>query len=125
MIAGGSGIAPMLQLIRQVFKDENDHSTVWLLYANQTESDILLRKELEEVSAAQPNRFKLWYTLDRPSESWKFSSGFVNDEMMAAHLPPPADDTIILMCGPPPMIKHACLPNLEKLGHKTANMFSY
>jgi NAD(P)H-flavin reductase len=33
---------------------------------------------------------------------------------------PPAagDDTICCLCGPPPMIKFACLPNLEKLGYK-------
>jgi NAD(P)H-flavin reductase len=28
------------------------------------------------------------------------------------------DDTICCLCGPPPMIKFACLPNLEKLGYK-------
>lgn len=35
--------------------------------------------------------------------------------MIKAHLPAPGTDTQILMCGPPPMIKYACLPNLEKL----------
>ena len=34
----------------------------------QTEDDILLRTELEEIEADQPNRFKVWYTLDRPDE---------------------------------------------------------
>jgi NAD(P)H-flavin reductase len=34
----------------------------------QTEDDILLRTELEEIEADQPNRFKVWYTLDRPEE---------------------------------------------------------
>ena len=72
MIAGGTGITPMLQILRQVFKDENDGTQVWLLYANQTENDILLRKELEEVRDANSERFKLWYTLDRPSEGWQY-----------------------------------------------------
>ena len=72
MIAGGTGITPMLQIIRQVFKDENDGTELWLLYANQTENDILLRKELEEVRDAHSERFKLWYTLDRPSEGWQY-----------------------------------------------------
>lgn len=35
MIAGGTGITPMLQLIRQVFKNEGDKTNLWLLYANQ------------------------------------------------------------------------------------------
>lgn len=36
---------------------------------------------------------------------------------LQAHLPPPSSDTIILMCGPPPMVKFACEANLEKLGY--------
>ena len=31
----------------------------------QSEADILLRPELEDIRAANPN-FKLWYTLDKP-----------------------------------------------------------
>ena len=58
----------MLQLIRQVFRDENDRTCLSLLFANQTEEDILLREELEEVQKQYPERFKLWYTVDRPGE---------------------------------------------------------
>ncbi|XP_072171809.1 NADH-cytochrome b5 reductase 3-like [Diadema setosum] len=125
MIAGGTGITPMLQLIRHVFKDSEDESNLWLLFANQTEQDILLRKELEEVKEDQPDRFHLWYTLDRPQEGWEYSSGFVNEEMLKAHMPPPGDDTLILMCGPPPMIDYACMPNLEKLGYTKEMRFAY
>jgi cytochrome-b5 reductase len=77
MIAGGTGITPMLQLIRQVFKDSNDETNLWMLYANQTENDILLRKELEEVEKEHSDRFKLWYTVDRPADDWKYR--FDND----------------------------------------------
>ncbi|XP_022083644.1 NADH-cytochrome b5 reductase 3-like isoform X1 [Acanthaster planci] len=125
MIAGGTGITPMLQLARQVLKDPADKSQLWLLFANQTEKDILLRPELEEISQEHGDRFKLWYTLDRPEEGWKYSSGFVSEDMIRDHMPPPSSDTIILMCGPPPMINFACLPNLEKLGYTPDMRFSY
>lgn len=39
-----------------------------LLFANQAEKDILLRDELEEVAAKHSDQFKLWYTVDTPSE---------------------------------------------------------
>jgi cytochrome-b5 reductase len=39
-----------------------------LEYKFQTEDDILLRRELEKIAADQRNRFKVWYTLDRPEE---------------------------------------------------------
>lgn len=125
MIAGGTGITPMLQLIRSITADPDDNTKCSLIFANQTETDILLRKELDEVHQKHPDKVSLWYTLDRPSEGWKYSKGFVNADMIKEHLPSPASDVLILMCGPPPMIQYACLPNLNKLGYKTENTFAY
>jgi len=125
MIAGGTGITPMLQLVRAVFRDPEDTTCLSLLFANQTEDDILLRNELEEVQKQHPDRFNLWYTVDRPSEGWTYSSGFVNSEMIEKALFPPSGDNLVLLCGPPPMINFACNPNLDKLGYAQSNRFSY
>ena len=51
-----------------------------------------------------------------PPTGWSYSSGFVSAEMIQDHLPPPGPETLILACGPPPMIKFAVLPNLKELG---------
>jgi cytochrome-b5 reductase len=56
---------------------------------------------------------------------WKYSSGFVNADMIKDHLPAAGDQTQILMCGPPPMIKFACIPNLEKLGFTSDMYFDF
>ncbi|XP_031563885.1 NADH-cytochrome b5 reductase 3-like [Actinia tenebrosa] len=127
LISGGTGITPMLQIIAAIVKDQGDTTQVSLLFANQTERDILVREELEALEKEEgPNgRFKLWYTLDRPSEGWAYSSGFVNADMIKEHLPPPGPDTQILMCGPPPMINYACIPNLEKLGYTTDMYYAF
>ena len=114
MIGGGTGITPLLQVMRAVLKDPEDKTTISLIFANQTEEDILLRPELEE--CAKDPRVRIWYTLDRPADGWKFGSGFINEDMIREHLPGPGDDTLVLMCGPPPMITYACKPNLEKIG---------
>lgn len=120
MIAGGTGITPMLQIVAAVLRDPNDKTRLSLLFANQTEDDILVRDELESLAEKHPDQFSLHYTLDNPPENWKYSSGFINKDMIATHLPPPAsnDSTLIIICGPPPMIKHACIPNLTELGFK-------
>ncbi|CAH0551503.1 unnamed protein product [Brassicogethes aeneus] len=125
MIAGGVGITPLLQLIRHILKDSSDKTELKLIFANQTEKDILVRKELEEVQAQHPEQFKLWYTLDVSTDGWEYATGFINEKMLKEHLFPPSEDNIILMCGPPPMINFACLPNLEKLGHSKDLCFAY
>ncbi|XP_040291933.1 NADH-cytochrome b5 reductase 3 [Bufo bufo] len=125
LIAGGTGITPMLQLIRAVIKDKDDPTICYLLFANQSEKDILLRDELEEIQANYPSRFKLWYTLDRAPENWDYSQGFVNEEMIKQSMPPPGDDVLILMCGPPPMVQYAINPSLDKLGYPQDRRFAY
>ncbi len=59
------------------------------------------------------------------SIGWKYSKGFVSEEMIKDNLYPPSDDTLTLMCGPPPMINYACQPNLEKLGYSAELRFAY
>ncbi|XP_040893688.1 NADH-cytochrome b5 reductase 2 [Toxotes jaculatrix] len=125
MIAGGTGITPMLQLIRRITADPSDNTKCSLIFANQTEKDILLREELEEVKRNHPDQVNLWFTLDKPPQDWRYSSGFVTYDMIKDHLPTPSNDVLIVLCGPPPMIQNACLPNMEKLGYKTENTFSY
>uniref|UniRef100_A0A8C9TTW4 NADH-cytochrome b5 reductase n=1 Tax=Scleropages formosus TaxID=113540 RepID=A0A8C9TTW4_SCLFO len=125
MIAGGTGITPMLQIIRAIMKDPADKTVCYLLFANQTEKDILLRPELEEIEAAHPSRFKIWLTLDKAPEGWQFSQGFISEDMIRDHLPPPGEDTLILMCGPPPMIQFACNPNLDKVGYPSSWRFTF
>ncbi|CAJ0939007.1 unnamed protein product, partial [Mesorhabditis belari] len=125
MIAGGTGITPMLQIIAAVLKDSTDPVKLALLFANQTEEDILCREELEALESAYPDRFRLWYTVDRPPANWKYSSGFIDDKMISEHLYGPSDDTCVLLCGPPPMLNFACNPSLDKLAYPPDTRFAF
>lgn len=129
LIAGGTGITPVMQVVKAIFRDSKDTSTTMsVLYANQTEEDILLRSELELLAKEYPTRFKVHYTLDRPpAKGWNYSTGFIDKEMLEKTMPKAAPDgsSQILMCGPPPMIKFACLPNLEALGFKSTDHFTF
>lgn len=125
MLAGGTGITPMLQLIRAIIKDPTDETQTSLLFANQTEKDILLKDELDEIAKKYPNKVKIWYTLDSSSEAWSYSTGYISADMIKKHMFPPSPDTIVLMCGPPPMINFACTPNLDKVGYDTKLRFAY
>ena len=128
MIAGGSGITPMLQVITAVLNDPTDNTEMALLYANRTEGDILVRQELEGYQKEHPGRCRLWYTLttlSEPKQNWQYSSGRVNAATIEERLFPPSEDHIVLMCGPPPMMQLACDPALDKLGYSQELRFKY
>ncbi|KAJ4300646.1 hypothetical protein N0V88_003331 [Collariella sp. IMI 366227] len=123
MIAGGTGITPMFQMIRAICEDETDTTKLSLLYANNTEDDILLREELDGYVKQCPEKLSVHYVLSRPSEGWTGSSGFVNADLIKEHLPAAAEDTKMLLCGPPPMVK-AVGKTLVDLGFKAPGAMS-
>jgi cytochrome-b5 reductase len=136
MMAGGTGITPMLQVLHHIFHtDIHDTTTqVNLIYANQTEDDILVRTELETLLMNFPTRFSLWYTIDRLDETkksqqkdWAYDIGFITPTMIEKHLlfPKSIKDTQFLMCGPPPMIKFACIPALQSFGYTEKDWVIY
>jgi cytochrome-b5 reductase len=114
MIAGGTGITPMLvrpltclhikltleqQIIRAALKNPLDVTQMSLVYANVNEADILLKKELDELAAAHPLRFKVYYVLNNPPENWNGGVGFVTAEHIKERLPAPASTMKMLLCG--------------------------
>lgn len=104
MIAGGTGITPMYQIITAILRNPEDRTEINLLYANVTEDDILLREEIDKLANSYPDRFKVYYVLNTPPQAWTQGVGFITPEIMESHLPKATDHTNLLLCGPPPMI---------------------
>ncbi|KAJ5099600.1 hypothetical protein N7532_006601 [Penicillium argentinense] len=104
MIAGGTGVTPMYQLIRAICEDDKDTTQISLIYANRTEEDILLRDELDNFARKYPKNLQVWYMLDHPSQSWKYGKGYVTPQVMTEKLPSPSSETKIMLCGPPGMV---------------------
>ncbi|RLN63193.1 hypothetical protein BBJ29_006057 [Phytophthora kernoviae] len=85
MVAGGSGITPMLQLIKQICRDPEDHTDIMLLYCSVSEEDIILREEVEAMAYLYPQ---------------------ISVEMIEKYMPEASDDNLVCVCGPPPMMYH-------------------
>eukprot|EP01012_Entosiphon_sulcatum_P065419 TRINITY_DN94372_c0_g1_i1.p1 TRINITY_DN94372_c0_g1~~TRINITY_DN94372_c0_g1_i1.p1 ORF type:complete len:327 (+),score=25.86 TRINITY_DN94372_c0_g1_i1:94-981(+) len=102
MLAGGVGLTPMLQMVREVVTNPFDHTTVSLLYVNKTPQDILLRAELDRLARQYPQKFKVTYCISRPTEGdgWKGLRGRITAPMLQATMPPPARDTALYVSGP-------------------------
>ena len=110
MIAGGTGITPMMQLLRTILNNKQDHTQVDLLFANRAEEDILLREQLDDMAKNHPH-FRVHYVLsDVPSlptegRPWNGLKGRIEKDMISRLLPPPSPDTLIYVCGPPGMMQ--------------------
>ena len=114
LIAGGTGITPMYQLIRAIFSNPADNTKVSLVFGNISEKDILLKEELEKVEKEFPQRFRAYYTLDTPSSDWKHGKGFITKELLKTILPDPKSENIkVFVCGPPGMYKALSGPKVS------------
>ncbi|KAL4273638.1 hypothetical protein GQ457_13G021360 [Hibiscus cannabinus] len=115
MLAGGTGITPIYQVIQAILKDPEDETEMYIVYANRTEDDILLRDELDGW-AKKHDRLKVWYVVQESiREGWQYSVGSITESILRDHIPEGSDSTLALACGPPPMIQFAVQPNLEKM----------
>lgn len=81
MIAGGTGITPMLQIIRAILRNPDDKTQVDLIFANVNAGDILLKDELDELVQIHDN-FRVHYVLNSPPEGWSGGVGFVTADMI-------------------------------------------
>jgi len=115
MLAGGTGITPMLQVTRAILKNPSDTTKINLIFANVNEDDILLREELDELVKKHPN-FKVFYVLNNPPANWTGGVGFVSADMIKANFAPATDDVKVVMCGPP-MMNKAMTGHLQTLGY--------
>jgi cytochrome-b5 reductase len=124
MIAGGTGITPMLQIAKAIMRGRSagDTTAVDLIFANVNPEDILLKDDLDALAAKDP-KFNVHYVLNNPPENWTGGTGFVTADMIKEKLPAPANDVKILICGPPPMVA-AMKKATESLGYAKARPVS-
>ncbi|CAD8204579.1 unnamed protein product [Paramecium octaurelia] len=123
-ICGGSGITPAYQLIQSICNNPNDNTKMVLLYANKTEQDIWLQKELNEFQAKHKDQFTVHFTIDKFDENWKGLKGHVNFEMMTSKFPKPTETTLGVLCGPKPMNK-LVIYLYEQFGVKKDNIVKF
>jgi len=126
LIAGGSGLTPMLQIARKALSDPKDKTSVSMIFANRSEADIFLKDQLDELARTFPGRFRVHYTIDQAfTQEWPHEVGLIDVDKCSRLLPSPGPDTVICCCGPPPMIKKACKPSLSQVGHDPSRVLCW
>ena len=105
-IAAGSGITPIISIIKTILKRE-PHSQVTLLYGNRRVATIMFKKELEAVKNRYMARFQWINILSRERQDIEILNGRINNrkgaELIQYLLDLHAVDEFFL-CGPEAMI---------------------
>ena len=104
-VAGGLGLAPMRGAVQQVLNNRSDYGEVTILYGSRTPDDILFRKDVEEWQR-RPDAVT-HVTVDRPAEGWSGNVGVITTLFRKIKLS--AQNTAVLIVGPPVMFKFAVL----------------
>ncbi|XP_065285164.1 NADH-cytochrome b5 reductase 2-like [Dermacentor albipictus] len=128
LVAAGSGVTPMLQLLRHVLADQTDKTKIMMIDVNRTEEDIIARRELDNYAKVQAERFSLCHVLSKPPTSESaitYVAGPLTPGIMAEHLPSPTAETIVLLCGPREFLSDLCKPALTAIGHKTQRVLCF
>ncbi len=83
LIGAGSGITPLLSILRTALEREPDSKvTLWL--CNRAESLIIFKEELALLGKAFGQRLHVYHTLTQPSDSWKGFSGRLDKKRIYA-----------------------------------------
>jgi cytochrome-b5 reductase len=113
-VAGGTGITPMISIIRWILTQKID-AELFLIFANKTDSDIIFRQEWERDVRKYAN-FHCYHVLEQPPVGWSGGTGRITPDILRHHLPAPASNTCVFLCGPPPMVD-ALEITLKELGY--------
>ncbi|KAI8825710.1 uncharacterized protein EV422DRAFT_513923 [Fimicolochytrium jonesii] len=108
LLAGGTGITPMLQLIQRITHNPEDKTKMTLVFANIAEEDILLKDYLDNLQKRHGDRFTVRYCLEKPPMGWRGDVGYINEKIITQVAAPPkqtATKEKIFICGPNQMLE--------------------
>jgi ferredoxin-NADP reductase len=114
LAAGGSGVVPLMAMIRHRAIAGSD-ADMRLLFSSRSWEEVIYREELERLSAAGVS---VVYTLTRsPPPDWSGYARRVDAEMLAEVGPSPTERPHVYVCGPTPFVE-AVATELVQLGHE-------
>lgn len=116
LVAGGSGLVPLMAMIRSRVAAAGDVQ-VRLLVSSRTWGDVIYRDELDRIADDQPG-VEIVHTLTRAQPpGWGGYARRVDEAMLDESVWPAADRPLCYVCGPTGFVETVA-STLVKLGHK-------
>jgi ferredoxin-NADP reductase len=98
LVAAGSGIAPLMAMIRHRANSQNKVPTK-LLYSSRSYEDVIYREELEHYSATDPSLSVIHTLTRRQPTNWTSYRRRIDFEMLAETAWRPAEKPLAFTCG--------------------------
>ena len=119
LVAGGSGLVPLMAMLRHRRATEADTDARLLLSARRID-DVLYREELRELRDAG-EAIHLTLTREQAPPEWDAWNRRIDREMLAELGPDPGSDARVYVCGPTPFVEEAARLLVE-LGHDAGSV---
>ena len=120
LVAAGSGIAPLMAMIRHRTAARTNVPTR-LLYSSRSREETIYAEELDRL-AAEDGALEVTHTLTRSQPpGWKGYSRRIDREMLEEVAPSPEERPLTFVCGPTPLVETASTALVE-LGHDPAHI---
>ncbi len=104
LVAGGSGIVPLMAMIRHRAADHLQTPTR-LLYSSRSQDDVIYREELDRLASADDG-LTVAHTLTRMQPpGWQGYARRIDRAMIAEVAWPKEQMPIVYVCGPTPMVE--------------------
>jgi ferredoxin-NADP reductase len=117
LVAGGSGLVPLMAMLRHRAAQQSTIETRLLVSARRWE-DLIYREELRELGESDGLHVHCTLTRGQP-HGWTGFDRRIDREMLATVAPEPARQPRIFVCGPTPFVERAA-DLLVELGYEPA-----
>lgn len=118
-IAGGIGLAPLRSVINYCRHYRDNYGTIDIVYGSRSKDDLVDYDEIQKEWCEEAG-INVHLTIDREQEGWDGHVGFVPNYVKELGFDL---DKIVLLCGPPIMIKFT-LQGLEELGFTKTQVYT-
>ncbi|SEJ39623.1 ring-1,2-phenylacetyl-CoA epoxidase subunit PaaE [Cyclobacterium xiamenense] len=108
MIAGGSGITPIMGIIKTILINE-PLSTVHLLYCSRSQDSIIFNEAIEALQKSNPGRLQVSHQLSQPTDGWEGPCGRLDKGRVVGYfknlLKESGLESRFFICGPEGMMR--------------------
>eukprot|EP00611_Tribonema_gayanum_P026149 TRINITY_DN613_c0_g1_i3.p1 TRINITY_DN613_c0_g1~~TRINITY_DN613_c0_g1_i3.p1 ORF type:complete len:775 (-),score=321.81 TRINITY_DN613_c0_g1_i3:557-2881(-) len=123
LICGGSGVSPMVQIIRECLFARAPKS-LRLVWGAEYSEDLVYRKVMDEQARLHPDMLAVTYVINRPDFGWFGETGMVDAAVLRRYMFRPGPGTKIVICGPYIMCK-IMKETLKGLGYSDDMVYSF